>query len=314
MLRKKKRIVRRHENNPLLTGEDFPGDIVTVFNCGVVKQGPEKYTMVARTEDSALDRYLWVCDSTDGIHFTPRPQPAPVPHDDPIYQEYVEPGHGLSYHDPRVVELEGKFYVTHNCHTGYGCQIGLFEVDETFEKWDWKGLISLPDDRNAVLFPEKINGKYWRMDRPNVKGATDVWVQQSPDLIHWGVPRRIIGHKDTPWSYAKIGAGAPPIRTDEGWLCILHGVRIQCTDYVYGLGVALLDLDDPSKVIGVAQRCILAPEESYELMGQTLSVVFTCGAILEDDGMVTIHYGAADTVQCVGYASLEDLIHAAKNE
>ena len=95
------------------------------------------------------------------------------------------------------------------------------------------------------------------------------------------------------WADAKIGPGAVPIRTPEGWLCIIHGVRIQCTDFVYSLGVALLDLDDPTKVIGVSKRAILIPKEPYELMGQALSVVFTTGAVAEPDGTVEIYYSEA---------------------
>jgi predicted GH43/DUF377 family glycosyl hydrolase len=315
MLRKKKYIVERHPQNPILTAADFPGDIVTAFNGGVIKQGPGKYTMVARVENSALERYMWVCDSTDGLHFTPRPQPVPYPQNDPIYHEYVDGGRQRSYHDPRICEVEGQYYVTHNCHTDYGCQVGLYKVDKRFEKWDWLGLITWPDNRNVVIFPEKIQGKYWRLDRPNVPGAMHIYTGQSPDLIHWGVPRCIVKTRNpTRWAQTKIGPGGPPIKTKEGWLCIIHGVRPQCNDSVYQLGVMLLDLHDPNKVIGVSKRAILAPETTYELIGQTPSCVFTCGSILEDDGTVRIYYGAADTVQCLAMASLDDLLYACKHE
>lgn len=313
MLRQKKRLVQRYPGNPILTGEDFPKDIVTVFNCGVVKQGPRKYTMVCRCEDSSLGRYMWVADSEDGIRFKPRPEPVKLPVDDPVFKEYV--ADTWSYYDPRVTPLEGRFYITHAAHTSHGCQLGLFVTDGDFEKFDWLGLISWPDNRNGVLFPRKINGMYWRLDRPNVERAMDVFTGQSPDLLHWGSPRCIIRQKDIHWGYTKIGPGAPPIETPEGWLCILHGVRIQCAaHYVYQLGVALLDREDPNKVLGVAQRAILWPEETYELIGQTPSVVFTNGAILEDDGEVRIYYGAADTVQCLGTARLDELIYACRHE
>ncbi len=312
MLRAKKRIVTRHEENPILTAEAFPNDIVTVFNCGVLKQAPDKYTMVCRAEDTNLDRYMWVADSTDGVHFKPRPEPVPFFMDDPVYAQYV--GEGRSYHDPRITQIDGEIYVTHACHTSHGCQMGLMKTDESFENWQWMGLISWPDNRNGVLFPEKIGGKYWRLDRPNVRGAMDIWTGQSPDLIHWGVPRCIVPQGRIHWCYTKIGPGAVPIRTDEGWLCVIHGVRTQCTDFVYQLGVMLLDLEDPNEVIGVANRAILWPEKTYELIGQTPSVVFTCAAILEDDGEVKIYYGAADTVQCLALARVEDLIYACKHE
>jgi predicted GH43/DUF377 family glycosyl hydrolase len=315
MLREKKRILVRHPENPILTEKDFPYDICVVFNCGVVKQAPNKYTMVARVENTALERYLWVCDSTDGVHFKPRPRPVQVPENDPVYRDYVDGGRQRSYFDPRVTYLEGKYYIVHAAHMAYGCQLGLFRTDDAFENFEWMGLISLPDNRNGILFPEKIQGKYWRLDRPNVEGAMHIWTQQSPDLIHWGVPRCIVRTREiVRWAQIKIGGGAVPIKTPEGWLCIIHGVRPQCTDYVYQLGVMLLDLEDPNKVIGVSKRAILWPEEQYELIGQTPSCVFTNAAILEPDGEVKIYYGAADSVGCLATARVEDLIYACKYE
>lgn len=315
MLRQKKYIVTRYPKNPILTAKDFPGDIVTAFNAGVIKQGPRKYTMVIRVENSALERYMWVCDSTDGIHFTPRPEPVKPPYDDPVYKEYVDGGRQRSYHDPRICPVEGDIYVTHNCHTDYGCQVSLFKVDPSFEKWQWLGPITEPDNRNVVIFPEKIQGKYWRLSRPNIDGRSYIWTGQSPDLIHWGVPRCIVKTSfPCRWAQTKIGGGAPPVKTQEGWLCIIHGVRPQCTDYVYQLGAMLLDLNDPNKIIGVCKRAILQPEEMYELVGQTPSCVFTCGVIVEDSGEVKIYYGAADTVQCLATAPLDELIYACKHE
>ena len=143
--------------------------------------------------------------------------------------------------------------------------MGLWKTDGTFEEFEWLGLISWPDNRNGVLFPAKIGGKYWRMDRPNVDRALDIWTGQSPDLIHWGVPRCIVRMGDVHWAYNKIGPGAVPIRTSEGWLCIIHAVRVQCTDLVYQLGCMLLDLENPNQVIGVSKRAILWPETTYEL-------------------------------------------------
>ncbi|WP_432798567.1 glycoside hydrolase family 130 protein [Poriferisphaera sp. WC338] len=307
-LRQKKYITHRHPNNPILTAADFPNDIVTAFNAGVIKHN-DQYFMVCRTEDSALGRYMWVCDSTDGINFTPRPEPLRMPTHDPVFMKYVHPT--KSYWDPRIVRLDNTFYITHaaDVTNGQTCQLGLFKIDDDFNQLDWLGLISLPDNRNAVLFPDKIGGAYYRLDRPN-DNSFDIWLSSSPDLIHWGNHRRVIAKKDVFWSDQKIGPGSVPIKTPHGWLCIIHGVRRQCTDQVYSLGAMLLDLDDPSKVLGISQRAILAPETTYELIGQSPSVVFTNGSILEPDGTVRIYYGAADTVLGLATASLDDLIHA----
>jgi beta-1,4-mannooligosaccharide/beta-1,4-mannosyl-N-acetylglucosamine phosphorylase len=303
----------RHPDNPILTAADFPGDVAWAFNPGVVKLPDGRYIMLARVEDSALHRYMWVCDSEDGIHFKPRPEPVTVPLDDPVYYEYCDLGRRRTYFDPRITPLDGAYYITIAAHTTHGCALGLFKTDQAFQRFDWLGLISEPDNRNGVLFPEKIDGRYWRLDRPNVDNAQDIWVQQSPDLIHWGHPRCLLRCANpVRWAQSKIGPGSVPIRTDHGWLCLIHGVRPQCRDSVYQLGAMLLDLQDPTRLIGAAKRAILWPTETYELIGQSPSVVFVNGAVLEDDGTVRIYYGAADSVIALATARLADLIDACR--
>lgn len=306
-----KRIVERYPGNPILTGADFPGDITWVFNSGVVKTEQGKYVMVCRLEDAALFRHLWIADSDDGFRFVPRPAPVPLPLNDPDWREYAY----NTYFDPRVTRIDDMYYMVYAAHTSHGCRLGLATTRD-FDHWEWRGFISLPDNRNGVLFPEKINGRFARLDRPNTgwgdKG--DIWISYSPDLVHWGDSRCVARTGDFHWAYHKIGAGAVPIRTPHGWLIIFHGVRTQCAQhYVYQLGVFLTALDDPGRVIAKAERAILIPEKDYELSGQTPSVVFTNAAILEPDGTVKIYYGGADSVQCVGLARLQDLIDACHN-
>jgi predicted GH43/DUF377 family glycosyl hydrolase len=133
-------------------------------------------------------------------------------------------------------------------------------------------------------------------------------------LIFWGKSECVLRNADVRWAWTKIGPGAVPIKTSEGWLNIFHGVRTQCAQhYVYCLGVALHDLENPAKVIAKCEESILEPEEDYELMGQTPSVVFTSGAVVEDNGEVKVYYGGADTVQCVATTTVDDLLHAAKH-
>jgi predicted GH43/DUF377 family glycosyl hydrolase len=184
-----------------------------------------------------------------------------------------------------------------------------------FETCEWMGFISETDNRNGVLFPEKIGGLYARFNRPNTGGNFgDIWISYSPDLIFWGKSSCVMRNADIRWAWTKIGPGAVPIKTKEGWLNIFHGVRTQCAQhYVYCLGVALHDLEDPSKVTAVCKEAILEPEADYELVGQTPSVVFTSGAVVEDDGEVKVYYGGADTVQCVATTSVEQLLHACKH-
>jgi predicted GH43/DUF377 family glycosyl hydrolase len=300
--------LKRYPNNPVLTGKDFPAGsgIKRVFNSGVIKAG-KRYVMACRVEDAALRNRIWIAESDDGLRWVPRPGPVELPHDDPEFAEYTA---GM-YYDPRITYLDGKYYLMHAAHSSHGCRLSLLTTSD-FSRFQWLGHVSAPDNRNGALFPERINGLYARLERPNTGGAFgDMWVSYSPDLIFWGKAKCVLRNRDVRWAWTKIGPGAVPIRTEHGWLTIFHGVRTQCAQhYVYQLGVCLLDLDDPSRVIGRSEEAILEPEEHYELVGQTPSVVFTSGAVLEDDGEVKVYYGGADTVQCLATIPLARLLEA----
>jgi predicted GH43/DUF377 family glycosyl hydrolase len=298
--------VQRYARNPILTGRDFPSGsgIKRVFNSGVIKTRG-RYVMACRVEDAALRNRIWIADSSDGYHFVPRPAPAELPHSNPEFAEYTA---GM-YYDPRITEIDGVFYLMHAAHSGHGCRLSLLRTRD-FDDFEWIGHVSETDNRNGVLFPEKIGGLYARLDRPNTGGNFgDIWVSYSPDLIFWGKSRCVLRNQRVRWAWAKIGPGAVPIRTPRGWLNVFHGVRTQCAQhYVYQLGVCLLDLEDPSRVVGFSEEAILEPEEPYELVGQTPSVVFTSGAVVEPDGEIKLYYGGADTVQCVALTSVDALL------
>jgi predicted GH43/DUF377 family glycosyl hydrolase len=300
-------IVDRHPGNPILTGADFPPEsgIVRVFNSGVIRWRG-RYVMACRAENRALKDFIWIADSEDGIHFVPRAAPVTMP-EDPEFLEYTA---GM-YYDPRITEIEGIHYLMHAAHSGHGCRLSLLRTLD-FERFDWLGFVSETDNRNGVLFPEKIGGRFARLDRPNTDGDFgDIWVSYSPDLVHWGGSRCVLRNSSVHWAWSKIGPGAVPIRTSEGWLTVFHGVRTQCkAHYVYQLGVCLLDLEDPSRVIAVSKDTILEPEQSYELVGQTPSVVFTCGAVVEPDQTIKLYYGGADTVMCLATTTIERLLYA----
>ena len=304
----RKPIVERYARNPVLTGRDFPpsSGIVRVFNSGVVKFHG-KYVMACRAEDRALRNSIWLADSDDGFHFVPRSAPIELPHSDPEFAEYTA---GMIY-DPRITEIDGVVYLVHAAHSGHGCRLSLVRTKD-FQTFTWMGFISEIDNRNGALFPERIGGLYARLDRPNTPSDRgDIWISYSPDLIFWGKSRCVLKQSEVRWAWSKIGPGTVPIKTPQGWLEIFHGVRTQCkAHYVYQLGVVLLDLADPSKVVARAEEAILEPEEDYELVGQTPSVVFTSGAVVEHDGSVKLYYGGADTVMCVATTSVERLLHA----
>ncbi len=215
--------------------------------------------MVCRVENSALLDRFWIAESSDGYDFKPRPKPVDMPHDDPDFKEYAS----SMYYDPRVTQIGDEYYIVHAAHSGHTCRLSLVRTLD-FEKFEWMGFISETDNRNGVLFPEKIDGLYARLDRPNTGADSgDIWVSYSPNLIFWGKSKCVFRNwEGIRWAWSKIGAGAAPIKTPEGWLTIFHGVRTQCKQhFVYQLGVCLLDLDDPSKVKAMAEEAILIPEE-----------------------------------------------------
>ena len=298
--------VRRFDGNPILTGKDFPDSyrILHCFNSGIIKfRG--KYLMLNRLEDCALKPYFWIAESEDGFHFTPRGEPVRMPEDNPQFQKYAS----INYYDPRITQMGDDFYIMHACHSDYDCRLSLLKTTD-FEDFEWLGFVSDPGNRNGILFPEKINGLYARFDRPMTSwDGGNIWISFSPDLIHWGQSECVLKNTAVRWAWSKVGGGCAPIKTSEGWLNLFHGVRTQCkSHYVYQSGVCLHDLEDPTWVIAVSEKPIITPMADYELHGQTPSVCFITGAIVEDDGEVKVYYGGADTVMCAGTIQIQTLL------
>ncbi len=204
-------------------------------------------------------------------------------------------------YDPRVVWIEDRYYVIW-CNGYHGPTIGLgYTFDfKTFYQME---NAYLPFNRNGVLFPRKINGEYVMLSRPSDSGHTpfgDIYLSASPDLTYWGRHRYVMGTTEG-WQSTKIGAGPIPIETSEGWLLIYHGVLTSCNGFVYCMGAALLDLDEPWKVIARGQRYLLAPQAPYERTGDVPNVAFPCAALVDPGtDRIALYYGAADT--CVGVA------------
>lgn len=296
-------LIRRYEGNPILTKKDVPYPVETVHNAGVVKH-EGRYIMLFRSHLRNGRSVIGMAESEDGYRFTVRPEPFLTPAEDGDFAVYEEYG----VEDLRINPLEGEYYLTYSAYSRYGVRIGLAKTRD-FQQVERIALISQPDMRNVVLFPEKIGGRYVRLDRPHTDIAPwSIWISYSPDLIHWGDSKIVIKPATYHWDEMKVGPGAPPIKTPHGWLNIYHGVFETMAGAVYRLGVALHDLQDPSRVLGVADEWILQPEEAWELTGYVPNVVFTCGAVPEEDGTVKIYWGGADTVMCVGEARLDDLV------
>jgi len=296
-------VLHRWERNPIITLEDIPFPCNTVFNGGVIKF-EDKYIMLLRVEGLKGHSVILLAQSLDGYHFTVDDKAAMVPSTEGPFKRYESSG----IEDPRMTYLEGTYYIMYTAASPFGARIAIAKTND-FKTYERVGLVSEAGNKDGILFPEKINGDYVRLDRPISKGVGNIWLSYSPDLVHWGKAKPLIeirgGHW---WDSFRIGGSAVPIKTEKGWLEIYHGVKWTHSGPIYRLGAVLMELDDPSKVIGRSDIPILSPREDYERVGDINNVVFSCGAILEDDGEVKVYYGAADTCICVATAHVNTII------
>jgi len=292
--------LQRSPHNPIITTENIPIPARSVFNPGVIKhQGT--YVMLANVCLPHNPIVLWRLRSEDGVRFKADPSPLPWPAPDPNHEESC-------VYDPRITFIEGRYIIMYASQGHHGVRVGVIETED-FETYHRLPIASEIENRNAVLFPERINGLYARLDRPfQGDGRHGMWISYSPDLVYWGRSKQVLACRSGLWDGHKLGAGAVPIRTDSGWLCLYHGVWGNQNNKIYQLGVCLLDLEDPSKVLARGTFPVLTPKDLYESTGYVPNVVFTANAVLEPDGMVRVYYGAADTCVGLAQAPLEQLI------
>ena len=194
----------------------------------------------------------------------------------------------------------------YTAYSQYGPCLALAKTTD-FKSFERIDLVSEPENKDGVLFPKKIRGRFARLDRPHA-GLGNMWISYSEDLKMWGDHRVVMTGVSGRWDCDRIGASCPPIETPEGWLEIYHGVKCTSGGPIYRLGVALLDLEDPSKVIGRSVVPILSPREYYERIGDIGNVVFSCAAIPDERHGLIVYYGAGDTCICVGTTTIEELI------
>ena len=295
-------LVERYENNPIITPDDIPFPCNTVFNAAAAKVDG-KYILLLRVEDLTGRSVFALARSDDGFHFTVDDEPAMTPATDGDFAVYERKG----IEDPRITPVDGTYYIMYTAASGYGPRLALAKTTD-FETFERVGLISEPDNKDGVLFPRKIGGRYARLDRPMVGGMGNIWISYSQDLIHWGNSRVVMPVRGEYWDSWRVGASAPPIETEYGWLEIYHGVKDTSHGPIYRLGAAMLDRDDPARVLCRSSIPILTPREYYERVGDIPNVVFSSGAIMEDNEEIKIYYGAADTCICVGTACLSELL------
>ncbi|MEK3916400.1 glycoside hydrolase family 130 protein [Paenibacillus sp. FSL H7-0331] len=315
------KLIQRHPANPILDAARVPYPTALVFNAGVTKFNG-KYVMIFRNDYGSISEQtiepasttdLGIAYSDDGIHWEVGPKPCFKLRDQEIIRAY----------DPRLTVIDGRCYMCFAVDTEHGIRGGIAVTDD-FVNFEILSL-STPDLRNMVLFPEKINNKYVRLERPFTvysRGGVDrfdTWISESPDLKYWGNSDLLLAVEDVAFANDKTGPAAPPIKTDKGWLTTFHSVDLDTTrgkngweptwKKRYCAGIMLLDLNNPRKILGMYKEPLLAPEASYEVEGGFRNnVIFPGGMILEDTGEVKIYYGAADTVVCLATAHVDDLL------
>jgi beta-1,2-mannobiose phosphorylase / 1,2-beta-oligomannan phosphorylase len=240
--------------------------------------------------------HLRAARSKDGTHFSIDEQPALFPELD--YEAF-----GIE--DPRITQMGSDYYVNYVGVSSLGIVTALARTRD-FRSYERLGIIFAPDNKDAAIFPEKINGKYYALHRPSISGfgRPEIWIAESPDLICWGNHRRLAGLRDSGWEGGRIGGSAVPFRTEKGWVEIYHGADQNAR---YCLGALLLDENEPWKVLGRSRRPILEPSASYERQGFFGNVVFSCGVLCED-GVVNIFYGASDTFTAAAQIPLSEVL------
>ncbi|MGD9489090.1 MAG: glycoside hydrolase family 130 protein [Calditrichaceae bacterium] len=301
--------VIRYTHNPILTNKNVPFKVNSIFNAGAVKYKGQ-YLLLCRVEMPVGRSSLVLARSKDGVEFKVDPQPCLKPEDHNEFREYVEWG----IEDPRITRIGEKYYIL---YTGYSKHQPVVMLADTkdFEKFNLHGPVSEPSNKDAVLFPEKIDGYYWKIDRPSFgMSGGSMWINRSNDLLHWGGYRFLMEGTPGSWEQDKVGASTQPVKTDQGWLLLYHGVRSFGVSTLYKLGALLLDQHEPWKIIGKSTGPILSPETEYERIGDVGNVVFSTGWIIEDSGDVKIYYSGADQNICLATTTVKELLSTCESK
>ena len=254
------------------------------------EQGKEKFKYLTSLS------YLRIARSKDGRNFTIDDEPF-------IYPSNELETFGIE--DPRITQMGDTYYIYFSAISPIGVGEVLVSTKD-FISHEHHGMIFCPENKDVLIFPEKIKGKYYALHRPvpNSNGSPEIWIAESDNLLYWGNHKHLIGLRDDMWDNGRIGGGAVPIKTEKGWLELYHGAS---KENRYCMGAVLLDLNDPAKVIARSHQPILEPEADYEVEGFFGNVVFSCGVILEGD-VVKMYYGVADTSMACAELSLKEIL------
>lgn len=300
-------VVWRHSENPIIGWNPSP-KVARMYNSSVVPfEGG--FAGMFRGDHKNGRAHIHLGFSKDALHW--KIEDDEIQWKDQNGQPY-QPGYG---YDPRLVKIEDTYYIVW-CTDFGGAALGL-GMTKDFKEFTRLENPFIPFNRNGVLFPRKINGNFVLLSRPSDSGHTpfgDIFLSESPDLTYWGKHRRVMTKGGSGWwQGVKIGAGAVPIETTEGWLLFYHGVSTTCNGFVYSFGAAILDINNPSKVLYRTKDYILTPEKEYETAGFVPNVVFPCATLNDaETGRIAIYYGAADTYLAVAYTKVDELVNYIK--
>lgn len=296
----------RYSENPII-GRRPVENVARIFNSAVVPY-EDGFIAVLRGEQINGIPNIYLGHSGDGIHWQINLEKI---HFVNAAGEEFMPRYA---YDPRLVKLENTYYIIW-CQDFYGASIGMAKTSDfkTFERLENP---FIPFNRNAVLFPRKVNGMYLMLSRPSDSGHTsfgDIFLSQSPDLEFWGRHRHVMCKGSHWWENVKIGGGAAPIETSEGWLLFYHGVTGTCNGFVYSIGAAILDADEPSRVKYRCKNFLLTPETDYEERGFVPNVCFPCASLCDaQTGRIAIYYGAADSYVALAFTTLDEVVNYIK--
>lgn len=302
-------VFHRHPANPILRAADWPYPANSVFNPGAVQLPDGDTLLLVRVEDRRGASHLTVARSADGIGDW---RIDSVPTISPLPLEYPEEVWGIE--DARIVWLpeEGKYAITYTAYSRNGPLVAL-ALTSDFQDFERRGPIMPPEDKDAALFPERLGGRWALIHRPvpTTPGAkANMWLSYSPDLKHWGDHMVLMEARDgSYWDAGKIGLSSPPVETPEGWLLIYHGVRGTPAGAIYRMGLALLDRQDPRRVLQRSEDWVFGPDQPYEYIGDVPNVVFSCGVVVDvERDQLRMYYGAADTCIALATASISQLL------
>lgn len=262
---------------------------------------PRKYRYKNRTLLTSMS-HLRIARSRDGRSFTFDPEPAISP---------STPYEAYGVEDARITFIDGRYYVAYTAVSDRGVAVGLSSTTD-FTRFENHGVIFPPYQKDVAIFPEKIRGMYCCRHRPymNEFNPASIWTGYSPDLLSWGRHEMTLPPTAGTWEGERVGCGAPPIKTAEGWLEIYHAADAAGR---YALGAMLSDLDYPERVRSRSENPIFEPRAEYERAGVFANCVFSNGLVAEEDGTLTIYYGAADRICAAAVTTVDEMIDAALN-